>query len=116
MLTPCSRTPRRPSLGYFIKGALPHRAWRYRDVAEGTLYADAIWPPEGALYADAIWSPGGPATQICPVLRRMYSKWYKPLVVQPKFTRRGEHSLTSSHLRQARAQPWDSALQRYRFI
>ena len=54
MLTPCSRTPRRPSLGYFIKGALPHRAWRCRDVAEGTLYAGAIW------------SPGRPATQICP--------------------------------------------------
>ena len=59
------------------------------------------------LYAGAIWSPGGPATQICPVLRRMYSKWYKPLVVQPKFTRRGKHSLTSSHLRQARTPPLD---------
>ena len=82
-------------MGYFIKGALPHRAWRYRDVAEGTLYAGAIW------------SPGGPATQICPALRRMYSKWYKPLVVQPKFTRRGKHSLTSSHLRQARTPPLD---------
>ena len=34
-------------------------------------------------------------------------KWYRPLVVQPKFTRRGKHSLTSSHLRQARTPPLD---------
>ena len=40
-------------------------------------------------------------------IRRMYSKWYRPLVVQPKFTRRGKHSLTSSHLRQARTPPLD---------
>ena len=105
-----ARRPRSPqsnsvtvTLGYSIKGALPHRAWRYRDVAEGTLYAGAIW------------SPGGPATQICPAHTQDVFK-----VVQTtssaQVTRRGKHSLTSSHLRQARAPPWDSALQRHRFI
>ena len=40
-------------------------------------------------------------------IHRMYSKWYKPLVVQPKFTRWGKHVLASSHLRQARTPPLD---------
>ena len=40
-------------------------------------------------------------------IHRMYSKWYKPLVVQPKFTCRGKHSLASSHLHQARTPPLD---------